>query len=127
VVAFVGPSGGGKSTLVSLLPRFYRPTSGLIELDGINLEELSLSDLRRQIAFVSQGIIFSSIYLLDFFEGGIAFLYKCSYLCVSDIVMKSRRYVIPDDVDQNETIGDVPVERLRPLEYSTNFHVVKSQ
>ncbi len=57
VVAFVGPSGGGKSTLVSLLPRFFRPTSGAIELDGINLEALSLSDLRRQIAFVSQDVI----------------------------------------------------------------------
>lgn len=57
VVAFVGPSGGGKSTLVSLLPRFFRPTAGAIELDGINLEELSLSDLRRQIAFVSQDVI----------------------------------------------------------------------
>ncbi len=57
VVAFVGPSGGGKSTLVSLLPRFFRPTSGAIELDGVNLEQLSLSDLRRQIAFVSQDVI----------------------------------------------------------------------
>ena len=57
VVAFVGPSGGGKSTLVSLLPRFFKPTSGVIELDGVNLEEVSLFDLRRQIAFVSQDVI----------------------------------------------------------------------
>lgn len=57
VVAFVGPSGGGKSTLVSLLPRFFKPSSGTIYLDGTPLENLSLSDLRRQIAFVSQDVI----------------------------------------------------------------------
>ena len=57
VVAFVGPSGGGKSTLVSLLPRFFKPSSGRVYLDGIPLENLFLSDLRRQIAFVSQDVI----------------------------------------------------------------------
>jgi len=57
VVAFVGPSGGGKSTLVNLLPRFFRPTSGHIFLDGIPLEEIVLSDVRKQIAFVSQDVV----------------------------------------------------------------------
>jgi subfamily B ATP-binding cassette protein MsbA len=57
VVAFVGPSGGGKSTLVNLLPRFFKPTSGHIYLDGLPLEEISLADVRRQIAFVSQDVI----------------------------------------------------------------------
>ncbi len=57
VVAFVGPSGGGKSTLVNLLPRFFKPTSGQILLDDVPLEEIVLSDVRRQIAFVSQDVI----------------------------------------------------------------------
>jgi len=57
VVAFVGPSGGGKSTLVNLLPRFFKPTSGHIFLDDVPLEDIILSDVRKQIAFVSQDVI----------------------------------------------------------------------
>lgn len=57
VIAFVGPSGGGKSTLVNLLPRFYQPKSGRIVLDQIPIEEIVLTDLRKQIAFVSQDVI----------------------------------------------------------------------
>jgi len=57
VVAFVGPSGGGKSTLVNLLPRFFKPTSGHIFLDEIPLEDIVLADVRKQIAFVSQDVI----------------------------------------------------------------------
>ena len=57
IVAFVGPSGGGKSTLVNLLPRFFKPTSGHIFLDDTPLEEIVLSDVRKQIAFVSQDVI----------------------------------------------------------------------
>ena len=57
IVAFVGPSGGGKSTLVNLLPRFFKPTSGYIFLDDMPLEEIVLSDIRKQIAFVSQDVI----------------------------------------------------------------------
>jgi subfamily B ATP-binding cassette protein MsbA len=57
IVAFVGPSGGGKSTLVNLLPRFFQPTSGQIFLDDIALEDIVLADVRKQIAFVSQDVI----------------------------------------------------------------------
>ena len=57
VIALVGPSGGGKSTLVNLLPRFYHPKSGRIVLDQIPIEEIVLTDLRKQIAFVSQDVI----------------------------------------------------------------------
>ena len=57
VIAFVGPSGGGKSTLVNLLPRFFKPTSGHIFLDDIPLEDIVLADVRKQLAFVSQDVI----------------------------------------------------------------------
>ncbi len=56
-VALVGPSGGGKTTLVNLIPRFYTPTAGRVLLDGQDLTDIRLPDLRRQIALVSQEII----------------------------------------------------------------------
>jgi ATP-binding cassette, subfamily B, bacterial MsbA len=55
-VAFVGRSGAGKSTLLGLLPRFYDPTEGRIRLDGHDIREYRLADLRRQIAFVPQNV-----------------------------------------------------------------------
>jgi subfamily B ATP-binding cassette protein MsbA len=54
IVALVGPSGAGKSTLVDLLPRFHDPTTGRIELDGVDLRRLRLTSLRRQIGIVTQ-------------------------------------------------------------------------
>lgn len=56
-VALVGPSGGGKTSFVNLIPRLYQPTSGSIFLDGCPLDDLSLSSLRSQVAIVSQDVI----------------------------------------------------------------------
>lgn len=53
-IAIVGPTGAGKSTLVSLLPRFYDPQSGRVKIDGVNISEFQLKSLRRQIAMVLQ-------------------------------------------------------------------------
>jgi subfamily B ATP-binding cassette protein MsbA len=56
-VALVGPSGGGKTTLVNLLPRFYAPSAGRITLDGHDIQTLSLDSLRGNIALVSQEVV----------------------------------------------------------------------
>ena len=53
-VALVGNSGGGKSTVVSLLPRFYNVTKGAITIDGVNIEDFTLKSLRDHIAVVFQ-------------------------------------------------------------------------
>ncbi|MBC7415190.1 MAG: ABC transporter ATP-binding protein [Herminiimonas sp.] len=58
-VAFVGATGSGKSTLVKLLLRFYAPRHGMIRLDGRDIAELDLSDLRRNIGYVSQDVFLS--------------------------------------------------------------------
>uniref|UniRef100_UPI00403F48DE ABC transporter ATP-binding protein n=1 Tax=Lentilactobacillus hilgardii TaxID=1588 RepID=UPI00403F48DE len=54
IVAFAGPSGGGKSTIFSLLERFYQPTGGTIKIGNQNLESVNLTDWREQIGLVSQ-------------------------------------------------------------------------
>src|SRR5262245_32097232 len=56
-VALVGGSGGGKTTLVNLLPRFYSPSSGRILLDGHDIQDLTLDSLRGNVALVSQDIV----------------------------------------------------------------------
>ena len=53
-VALVGPSGGGKSTILSLLPRFYDVTAGAVRLNGIDIRQVRISDLRDHIALVTQ-------------------------------------------------------------------------
>jgi ABC-type multidrug transport system fused ATPase/permease subunit len=54
VIAVVGPTGAGKTTLVSLIPRFYDPSRGRITLDGVDVRELTLKSLREQISIVLQ-------------------------------------------------------------------------
>jgi subfamily B ATP-binding cassette protein MsbA len=54
VIALVGSSGAGKTTLVNLLPRFYETTSGAIRIDGVDIREVTIRSLREQIAMVAQ-------------------------------------------------------------------------
>jgi ATP-binding cassette, subfamily B, bacterial len=53
-IAVVGPTGAGKSTMLSLLPRFFDPTAGRVELDGVDIREYPIRELRRRVALVLQ-------------------------------------------------------------------------
>lgn len=59
-IAFVGPSGAGKTTICSLLPRFYDVTGGAITIDGIDIREMKLESLRKQIGIVQQDVFLFS-------------------------------------------------------------------
>ena len=56
-IALVGASGGGKSTIAALVPRFYNPASGTIRIDGHDIKALSLASLRQHIAMVNQDVV----------------------------------------------------------------------
>jgi len=60
MLALVGPSGAGKTTLVNLLPRFYEPQAGKILIDGVDIQDVTLRSLRRQIGIVPQETILFS-------------------------------------------------------------------
>jgi len=56
-VGIVGPTGGGKSTIVSMVPRFYDPSAGRVLIDGVDLRDLTIQGLRGQIGFVLQDTV----------------------------------------------------------------------
>lgn len=64
-VGIVGQSGSGKTTLVNLLARFYEPTSGRILLDGVNLHDYGIAELRQQFAIISQEPVLFSATIAD--------------------------------------------------------------
>jgi ATP-binding cassette, subfamily B, bacterial len=60
VAAFVGPTGAGKTTIISLIPRFYDPISGVIKIDGVDVRRFQQRSLRQQISFVLQETVLFS-------------------------------------------------------------------
>lgn len=65
VVAIVGHSGAGKTTLMNLLMRFYDPTHGAVKVDGYDLREIQLATLRKQVAMVAQENVLFSVSILE--------------------------------------------------------------
>jgi ATP-binding cassette subfamily B (MDR/TAP) protein 1 len=77
--ALVGQSGGGKSTVVGLLQRFYTPVAGSITIDGVPISEYNLGSLRRQIAVVSQEPVLFSLSLRDNIAFGLSDIQRSSF------------------------------------------------
>lgn len=84
-VALVGASGGGKTTISALIPRFYTPNSGRILLDGIDIQDLTLASLRHNIALVSQDIVLFN----DTVEANIAFG-ACGEYAREDVISAAK-------------------------------------
>jgi subfamily B ATP-binding cassette protein MsbA len=103
-VALVGASGGGKTTISTLIPRFYRCTAGLIRIDGIDINELTLASLRSNIALVSQDIVLFN----DTVEANIAFGSRdtCSR---EDVIQAARAANALDFIEQLPDGLDTPI------------------
>ena len=103
--ALVGPSGGGKTTACHLIPHFYETSSGEITIDGINIEDLTLESLRRNIGIVQQ-----DIYL---FNSSIKenILYGCYEATDEDVMEAAKRagiheYIMSLENGYNTVIGE---------------------
>lgn len=70
ITAIVGPSGGGKSTIASLLPRFYDVEQGAIRIGGIDIRDMSTSDLMDTVSFVFQDNFLFKQSILDNYRMG---------------------------------------------------------
>ena len=96
-VAFVGRSGSGKSTLVSLVPRFYDPDSGCLRLDGVDVRDYALQDLRRQVSYVGQEVLL--------FDDSI----RNNILCGLDGVTPQRLQAAADAAHVSEFASQLPL------------------
>ncbi|GAC1401018.1 MAG: ABC transporter ATP-binding protein [Chloroflexota bacterium] len=94
VVAFVGPTGCGKTTTVSMIPRFYDPTTGVVRIDGEDIRNFTLRSLRRQISLVLQESVL--------FHGTIAdnIMYGNPYATGEDIKRASAEANATEFIDQ---------------------------
>ena len=98
-VAFVGRSGSGKSTLINLIPRFYDVHDGIIRLDGINIQDYELNNLRSHISYVGQDVVLFN----DTIEHNIA--YGSMKGCSQDEIIEATKAAYAYDFISNSSEG----------------------
>ncbi len=103
-IALVGPSGGGKSTIADLIPRFYDPTGGQILLDGVDIKTISQESLRKQLGVVTQ----EAILFNDTVFNNIAFGSNASRdeVVVAAKIANAHEFIMQQPDDYETTIGD---------------------
>jgi subfamily B ATP-binding cassette protein MsbA len=105
IIALVGPSGGGKSTLMDLLPRFIEPNFGTIEIDGIDINHITVESLRDQMGFVNQ----ESILFNDTIFNNIAFAKPDATLeevTAAAKIANAHDFIMETDNGYQSSIGD---------------------
>ena len=93
-VAVVGPSGGGKSTLCQLIPRFYDVTSGSVKLDGMDVRQVTQASLRQNVGVVQQDVFLFADTILENIR------YGRPDATEAEVVEAARRAEIYDDIQQ---------------------------
>ncbi|HWD45427.1 MAG TPA: ABC transporter ATP-binding protein, partial [Actinomycetota bacterium] len=106
-LALIGPTGAGKSTVAKLIARFYDPGAGRVTLDGVDLRQVRLADLRRAMGYVPQeGFLFSS--------------FESTQASVADNIRFGRPEAAPDEVEAAaRAIGAEPVIAALPQGFDT--------
>lgn len=104
MLALVGPSGGGKSTLADLIPRFYDPRKGSVKIDGENIQDYTLNSLRSHMGIVTQ----ESILFNDTIFNNIAFGTDATLEEVEEAskIANAHEFIIKTDKGYNSIIGD---------------------
>lgn len=105
IVAIVGPTGTGKTTLVNLIPRFYDPVKGVVSIDGIDVRDVTLRSLRKQIGIVTQ----ETILFNDTVRANIAYGYAeatDAQIHVAAEMAFAHQFVVKMPSGYNTLIGD---------------------
>ncbi len=104
-IAIVGESGAGKSTLVDLIPRFYDPTSGSIEIDGIDTRDLALSDVRALMGNVNQDAILFNDTIFNNIAFGVEGATMEQVVAAAKIA-NAHEFIMEKEGGYNSSVGD---------------------